>query len=153
MKSLLLALSILCLPVSARIGETKEGCIGRYGPITKEGKNDDPYTVHEKAGMRILVSYWKDRAVLLYIVKIEEDDIGKSLAISENEIDIILRNNNAGKNWEKKPYEFLVQKWACEPMVAQYHEEKRALIIASNAYSNELDRRKIEDEKKNLQGF
>lgn len=152
MKTLYLMI-LFTLPVFGRIGETKETCVERYGPIVKEGKKDDPYTVHEKAGFKILITYWQGKAVLLYIRKSQEDDLGKPLEMSEVEMKLIMRNNNGGKDWVKKPYKFMCQPWECETKVGEYLEDQRALLITTKEYSAEMDRRKAEAEKKNLQGF
>jgi hypothetical protein len=154
MKTLMLVI-LLTGSCFARIGETKETCIARYGPALKDAidEDKDAYTVHQKAGFKIVINYWKGKAASIGFIKAEKDELDRSVEISEEEIQLILRNNNQGKDWKKVPLVWLDKKWEIDSSNAIYHFESRMLYLITKEYELEREKRKAEAEKKNLQGF
>lgn len=92
MKALLAAAALLatCIPSQARIGETMEQCIARYGPVVEHMGKDasfkpDPFT--------IIAEFENGKCVTLYISSKEE--------ITETQINVFLKANGGENTWIK----------------------------------------------------
>lgn len=146
----LLFLALFLTPAMARLGETKEQCIARYGPaIVDKIENGENYTIHDKAGFRLLVTYFEKKAALLLLSKIDKEHP----EISAVEIQKILRSNNAGGDWKKDPTVLINSLWNADGKIAQYEVADHNLTLMTTAYQLKLAADKKAKEEENLDGF
>lgn len=83
------------LPASARIGETKEQCVARYGKA--ETLKDDSL-MFTRAELSIIVEFYEGKADLVMFSKLSENTIDKE--ISNDEIQLILKANGGDAVWK-----------------------------------------------------
>lgn len=88
MKALILLFALVS-PCVARIGETKEQCIKRYGPV-KLSFGDS--VVFQKSGLKITVQFRDERAGWIQFKKMDE-------GFDEEEIKTLLNANGPGVKW------------------------------------------------------
>jgi len=133
------ALLILTISTSAfgRIGETPEECADRYGEPLKI--TDD----HE------------GKADLIVFQKLEKNALGKSVAMSDNEIETLLKINSDGKEWKISPVISMDREWATTDgsMHALYKTFDNTLMLATDAFIKRADEEKKASENEQLEGF
>lgn len=97
MKILLtLVIAMLVIPVSARIGETPEQLVVRYG-TSKPGK-DASELCFEKNGLAIFATLWKGVCHSIRFLPVKPaDDYGRQL--TRDEIQLLLTVNSGGVEW------------------------------------------------------
>ena len=99
MKNILLLLTLLILPATARLGETPTQCQKRYGkPLSVNKKTH--VAVYQKAGFRIAILFWKGKSHQLFIAAIKKDALGNPVAFSKTQLKALL-TANLGENYEK----------------------------------------------------
>lgn len=96
-----LLLSLLLLPAHARLGETEDQCVQRYGPVVKrkttgEPGLDLPVLLFMKNGYSFAAVMLNDKVCFLLIEKTDQT------AFSDNEIDLFLTANDAEQKWIKQ---------------------------------------------------
>ena len=96
-----LLLSLLLLPAQARLGETEDQCVQRYGPVLKRATTGDPgldlpMLVFAKNGYTFGAIMLNDKVGFLSIGKMDKS------ALSDNEIALFLTANNADQKWTKQ---------------------------------------------------
>ncbi len=97
MKILLtLVIALLIVPVSARIGETPEQLVVRYGK-SKPGK-DASELCFEKNGLAIVATVWNGVCHSIRFLPVKPaDDAGRQL--TRDEIQLLLTVNSGGVEW------------------------------------------------------
>jgi len=148
-----LSLIVLALTLAgsahARLGETKEQIQVRYGKPVKETSSDAQY---EKQAWRIAVRYLDGKAVSETFTKAEAAEI------SHNEVEIILLKN-ANNDWVLLKNEKGRQRWQRPTgSLAEYTGKTLRLWTKrqddlETINTNERERKKVETEKKDLEGF
>lgn len=136
--AILLFLACLCMrPLSAhaRIGETEQQCVERYGrPIKRvEGRG---ILIFSKSGFRIAVHTHGDKVDLIIYTKTDREEI------SGAEIAILLNYNGSG--WRNRPNDnHASYHWVAEngSARASYQTREHQLSIATVSY---LDRSRSE---------
>ena len=89
---------VLCLPeAQARIGESRERCIERYGkPVQTLEKG----LLFAKNGMRIYITFSHGLADCIFLQKLDAVSHKKALPIPEVEIKQFLSENSRGYSWK-----------------------------------------------------
>ena len=148
-----LLLSLLLLPAHARLGETEDQCVQRYGPVVNRTTSgisglDLPMLVFAKNGYKVVTIMLNDKVCCLTILKADQT------ALSDNEIDLFLTANNANQKWTKQDGVSTNIVWFRDDGTqAQYDPSQHALIIVSKEYLDvKAAAQKAEDAKK-TQGF
>ena len=119
MKALLSLVVFLAvsIPAFARIGETYEQCVARYGTPIEPLKGED--AKFQKAGLVIKITFLKGIAGSIWI----ENAAGEKYPLATEVIDVLLKANTTDGEWmelptksEKKPMkmEALERKWKSE---------------------------------------
>jgi hypothetical protein len=94
------ALALLCaVPAEARLGETYEQCVQRYGRLVKkQGREDNPQFMFEKAGITIGINFLNGKAAQLSYSK-------SSGTFLDIEVRQLLEINSGGSSWQYDPAE------------------------------------------------
>jgi len=136
MKPLLAALlCIMPLIASARIGETLDQCIARYGkPITLEPS--EPHQIFHKDGLTIGCHFRSDGLCWKMVIMEDKDAIPKGSLVENNAAARIMNEN--GVDWKVLNTDKSVTRYSNRTLTAYFDEEpgRRLLIIAIKADLN-----------------
>lgn len=144
--SFVLALSVLSVllalptPTSARIGETRDACARRYGPLLEESSPQKSF--YAKGEYLIIITWINGRAGTVGITRID------SKPITTSEMDLILSANSDGKPWtlaQTSP-----MRWTGKDgRVAGYNNSTKLISLMSADYIESLKNKSTES----LSGF
>lgn len=158
----LLAISLLFLSSSvfARIGETPAECVARYGePVTGKKTTDWLAAATEisflKAGILVTAYFHEGRCEQIAFSNHEDGGDGDPKALTENEIDVLLRSNGGGKLWNERPTLVMDRVWDREDgyALAQYSMTQNLLVIRTSEAHDRAEKEKKAEEQKKLDGF
>jgi len=142
------------LPSYARINETRQECIARYGqPVAAD--NETHLLVFMKGSFLIGINFFEDKADKILFRKVTQDILEKGEEISDDEIQILLKANGAGKEWRKIKTISIDRQWITNDgsIYAKYYTMSNNLILITTASSKrEAEAEKSKDEKR-LEGF
>ena len=140
-------------PAKARIGETLEQCIARYGNPVRPIEERMPVTF-QKSGLLIGVVFIDGKAAQIMFFKPDQTD-GKLSHLSADEIKALLDANGAGRAWSVSPSRPLDKAWttADGELFAVYLTARSTLTIRTKAFDEASKAKAREDEKKALEGF
>lgn len=154
MKSLLILLSLVSL-ASARIGETPAECTARYGEALDIDKEAGTIS-YSKAGFFIHATFHEGKVSQIFLMKIGEDQLGRSPEITDNEIEALLAANAGGGEWIKTQADNLMNKrWLNNDAarIAEFAAMENALVIMTLAEAERLAQAREAKEKAALEGF
>lgn len=149
----LITILFAVLPVRARLGETEDQCIARYGtPI--QVANPCEQGVHyqglifKKNNYNIVIYILSGRCGLLLIQKMDKSQL------SDDEIQTLLDDNSEGHDWQKMNEDSTFRHWIRDDGAqAKYALLDHDLTLMSKAFLiAEKAREKAEDDNK-LKGF
>ena len=147
--AVLLLLTLITPLASARVGETPEQLVERYGAIVKEKKDSESeYLTFLKGGVSIncVIRDGKTVAVLYDFFR----------PPSEDEIKTLLDANSGGKKWKKDTSSVFLASWVREDSVLSAiitRNSPNLLTIALDTMVREEGRKAMYSEKKKLDGF
>jgi hypothetical protein len=101
-KHVLIVASVLCLsvlPSSARLHETLQQCIERYGKplkVSEDGKSVD----FLKSDIALAIDFVDGKADNIFFIKITKE--GVTAPLTDEEVSILLQANGGGKEWQKR---------------------------------------------------
>jgi hypothetical protein len=130
---------VLCDPAGARIGDTLDQVLRRYGPCLKTvtGENGLVYKLFGKNGLKILVHF--------YAGKVDEISYGKDTDIFDDELNALMQDNAPGR-WIGSGWP--TYSWHnASGISARYSFEHRLLVIMTDAA---LERER--EERTNVKG-
>jgi hypothetical protein len=135
-------LALTIAPVEARIGETLEQCVSRYGePVSKA----NGLILFQKSGIVIAVaSFFEGRVDSIGFKKISGDPL------SATELKELLDANSGGQTWKKGALGADVLLSQDGELTAKYTDSERTLVIAT---VRKLARDAAKSESKQLNGF
>jgi hypothetical protein len=142
----------------ARIGETEEQCLVRYGAAESREiieKNDVFINYATKNKIRIVATFRDNQCIsIVYNGELSSDDT----------IDLLRKNCSKGvfQVSQKKSFDPTLKKWSV--ILGNFHDMLNAriifgsgdvefLLISTNAYWNEVAEEKKDKQKKRLEGF
>ena len=131
----------------ARIGETPEECKKRYGAPLNITETDHFYS---KEGIIIVCRFFQDKCDWVQFQKSEKDILGKSIKMSDTEIELLLKANGSGLRWDKEP-SIGKKVWTTEDgkMHAVYMIWDNILIFATNDWLNrDMEKSQAQDKEK-----
>jgi hypothetical protein len=154
--SIIAALSAIFITTShlyARIGETPQECAARYGQPIKTLQED--MLLYEKAGLGVIVTFYKGKADAIAYRKIAENALGKGEKISDNEIEFLLKSNSGDTPWKKRSVISRNREWESENsnLLATYITFENLLVVATQDYLAREKAKKNAKEGKTLDGF
>ena len=82
----------------AMIGESREQCVARYGPVRAEPKPGEP-TLFVKAGFALMIVFERGRAVSLSYQRLTTDAPNHSKPITDDAIQLLLETNAPKAKW------------------------------------------------------
>lgn len=157
MKKFLTILTILlsfCLSAFARIGETPEECIKRYGePESKLGEPGEDsifYMTFDTGDFKINVSFLNGKAGLICYGKSR----GGELSLSD--IEHFLKVNNLNGQWKETTGKFSVKRnWESEGLHAWYYwyQLNQNLFISTSEYTDYIWEAQKKHEKAAREGL
>jgi hypothetical protein len=114
----------LCAPSEARIGETLDQVLKRYGRRlrTVTANNGIVYELFSKNGFKLLVHFYEN--------KVDEISYGKDTDIFDDELKALMQANARGE-WVGSGWP--VNTWHNGELSAHYSFEHRVLVIATDA--------------------
>ncbi len=156
MIALFLLFLMLSSPAIARVGETRVQCEARYGPVVKSSEKD--MTMHEKAGFTVMCYYHEEKCVSIAFLKVEKDEKGIPLPLSELEMKTLLEVSSGGKTWtpaDKLPSKGLeIQCWTAEGLEAGYLGDPVCILtIVLKEHNDRLKDEQAAKEKDKFKGF
>lgn len=146
-----LAIALATLTAHARIGETPQECANRYGPPVKQLEGDQ--VVYKKSGLGVVVTFFNGKAAAIAYRKISEDALGQPQAMSDNEIELLLKSNSGDSPWTKLEAPSMDRQWENGQLYATYITFKNILIVATKDHLERVAAQKARNESKNLDGF
>jgi len=151
---LLIPIFALCMSPSAwaRIGDTLQECQKRYGESKKVA---GPNHYFKKGGFSIVVTLFENKVDFIGYWKAEENVLGISVAMSENEIEQLLKVNSGERVWKKREVISVNQEWQTEDgdLAASYRTLENNLVIATKGNLERAAAAKKSKENKALEGF
>lgn len=144
---------VVSLPARARLGETENQCIVRYGTPTQildPDKAPFPYRTlcFTKGDCNVCAVFLNGYCGFIFIQKNDKSDL------SDNEIQALLQANADGQTWQKSTQSSTDQVWFRNDQAeARYDAVDRYLTFASKDYLTAEDARKKAAEDEKLKGF
>jgi len=146
--------ALTVLPCQARLGETLDQCIARYGqPISAKDMPDalgvgEKEAIFQKSGYTIVVSFLKGSAGAEEFVKQGGSDL------SDTERDIILQADSARGKWIKSEKSGIEEIWVREDgAVALHNATKHYLVLETKECVTALKAKIATDAKNKLKDF
>ena len=131
----------------ARIGETDQQCVARYGEPTKTLPNNS--FLYQKSDLNIFIIFFNGKADAIAYRK-----IAKGQQLSENEIEVLLKSNSGGVPWQERAAISMNRNWETEngELLANYDPVEHLLMIATKDYFARKEKRDAKEDH-NLEGF
>ena len=131
MKALLLlpALLLPALPCLARLGETRDQCIARYG---KPYGGDENQLIFEKEGIQIVVDFYKGRADYLAFANVYAPGT-RAKPLTAEEVSQLLEKNRGNETWFAKPASDGRKIWTAPTRFAELNDIGE-LVISNQEY-------------------
>jgi len=132
---LLLEVANIC---QARIGDTLEEAIERYGkPVHKASA--DEFAMFKEAPYCITAHFHDGKTDAITYVKAESESSTKG-AFSDDEIEMLLKINGSGQTWERSKGNAGLQEWKTEDRKFQaVYSESKFLVITTTGYTKRLE--------------
>jgi hypothetical protein len=148
-----IALAAICAavymarPVLARLGETEEECIKRYGEPQKEDENGSYFLA---AGMMVVVKFHDGKCTRIVYMKRESFE-----ALSDVEIETLLKANGGEREWKERKVLSVDRHWETidGSLFAQYDTFTPSLYILTKEERKRYIEEKDAKERKALEGL
>jgi hypothetical protein len=122
----------------ARIGDTLEEAIQRYGKVVSKASGDE-FAMFKEAPYYITAHFHDDKTDAITYVKAGSESSTKG-SFSHEEIEMLLRINGNGQTWERSKGKAGLQEWKTEDEKLQaVYSESKFLVIATVGYLKRLD--------------
>jgi len=140
--SALFTLLLLLLGVAntcqARIGDTLEEAIERYGKVVNKATADE-FAMFKEASYYITAHFHDNKTDAITYVKAGSESSTKGV-FSDDEIEMLLRINGNGQTWEPSKGEAAVREWKTEDKKLQaVYSESKFLVITTAGYLKRLE--------------
>jgi hypothetical protein len=156
MKRAVLALAFAAaaaFPAQARLGENEADTTARYGPLLaayNAGEQGFPYRTLSffHAGYVIVAQFIGSGCDMVCFKKPNGE------ALTEDEIDLLLKSEAGGKNWSRSQLVSIDLLWdRPDGAMARYDVAKHALAFCSPRYLKADDARRKADQKRQLENL
>jgi hypothetical protein len=150
------ALAVLMLATTsyARIGETFEECVDRYGePVNIVQETKQAY--FEVGGLLIGAGFFEGKCDFLYFSKSKLNGLGIGEKFSNTELTVLMEASSDGQPWDKMNSSFGALMWQSDELdcFARYDSLEHYLIIATKDYMKREAEAKEEEDRNKLKGF
>jgi hypothetical protein len=144
--------ALLTMPAWARLGETEDQCVSRYGAAIKtiQAGEKGPYKslIFLKNEYYLAVEFIDGKAGLIYFTKAGRPDL------SDNEIQVLLDANSGGQKWTKSDQVSINPLWTRDDgAIAQYKTLEKTLALYSKEMLAAMEQAKRDAEKRNLEAL
>ena len=134
--------SLLFLEVAnicqARIGDTLEEAIQRYGKVVSKASVEE-FAMFKEASYYITAHFHDDKTDAITYVKAGSESSTKG-SFSDDEIEMLLRINGNGQTWERSKANARQYKWRTEDGKLQaVYSESKFLVITTAGYLKRLE--------------
>src|SRR5215469_1027697 len=140
LRGLLTILLFLCGVANicqARIGDTLEEAIKRYGKVVKKEPAHE-FAMFKETPYYITAHFHDDKTDAIVYVKTESGTSTQG-AFSDREIETLLRTNGNGQTWERSKAKAGLYKWETEDKrLHAVYSESKFLVIATADYLKRL---------------
>jgi len=148
------ALLVLLLPMlgvanicQARIGDTLQEAIERYGKVVKKASADE-FAMFKEASYYITAHFHDDKTDAITYVKTGSEPSTKG-AFSDEEIELLLKINGNGQTWERTKAKAGLCEWKTEDKrLRAVYSESKFLVITTAGYLKRLE--EAAEEKKTV---
>lgn len=150
----LLVLALLPLSAGARIGETSDQCIARYGAVVYADSATGMLLFH-RAGFAIGVLMHDGKCEAIRFEKLEKDAINTAAEITDAEIQTLLASNAGGRTWTQTADKGLTHAWTRHDgeAMAVYDVIDHTFLITTIAATQRAAAKAKAKEERNLEGF
>lgn len=155
MKSLIVTLGcLLAVAAQARIGETPQQCVERYGQALQTDVQDQS-CIFAKNGLHIMTNFYQGVCESIHFLKQKEEGEFQRKNFTEVEVQALLEANGKGRSWKPEKGGIGVQGYVCDDgqTVAVWDKLNRYFRIVTIAQTQRDKAAKAAKEKKNLEGF
>ena len=122
----------------ARIGDTLEEAIQRYGKVMSKASAEE-FAMFKEASYYITAHFHDDRTDAITYVKAGSESSTKG-SFSDDEIEMLLRINGNGQTWERSKPNPRLYKWRTEDGKLQaVYPESKFLVITTAGYLKRLE--------------
>jgi len=122
----------------ARIGDTLQQAIGRYGKVVNKAPGNE-FVMFKEGSYYITAHLHDDKTDAVTYVKTGSQSSAKSV-FSEEEIEMLLRINGNGQTWERSSTKAGVYEWKTEDRKLQaVWSKSKFLVITTAGYLRRLD--------------
>ena len=122
----------------ARIGDTLEEAIQRYGKVVRKASAEE-FAMFKEASYYITAHFHDDRTDAITYVKAGSESSTKG-SFSDDEIEMLLRINGNGQTWERSKAKAHLYKWRTEDGKLQaIYSESKFLVITTTGYLKRLE--------------
>jgi hypothetical protein len=141
------------LPAYARLGETEDQCVARYGSVLKRDISYTtgqalPVLIFSKNGYTFFAILLGDKVAFLIIDKVDKS------VLSNSEIAAFLTANSDNRKWIKQDINSTKTVWYRDDGAqAQYDPVGNSLCLITKGYMDAATAAKKAAEEKNLNGF
>jgi hypothetical protein len=139
-RCLTIVLCLLGVPnlSQARIGDTLQQAIGRYGKVVNKAPGNE-FVMFKEGSYYITAHLHDDKTDAVTYVKTGSQSSAKSV-FSEEEIEMLLRINGNGQTWERSSTKAGVYEWKTEDRKLQaVWSKSKFLVITTAGYLRRLD--------------
>ena len=132
---LLLGVADIC---RARIGDTLEEAIERYGKPVRKASADE-FAMFKEASYYLTAHFHDGKTDAITYVKAGSESSTKG-AFSDDEIETLLKINGSGQTWERSKAKAGLQEWKTEDRKFQaVYSESKFLVITTAGYVKRLE--------------
>ena len=122
----------------ARIGDTLEEAIQRYGKVVSKASTEE-FAMFKEASYYITAHFHDDKTDAITYVKAGSESSTKG-SFSDDEIEMLLRINGNGQTWERSKANARQYKWRTEDGKLQaVYSESKFLVITTAGYLKRLE--------------
>ncbi len=149
----LFVILVVALPARARLGETEDQCIARYGTPTEildADKAQVPYRTLNfiKGNYNVGAAFIDGHCECLCIQRTDNSDL------SDNEIQILLDANSDGHTWKKSTETSVYHQWLRDDgTLAHYDTDRHMLALMSKVFIANMAAKQKAAEAQKLNGF
>lgn len=155
MKTLIVTLGcLLAVAAQARIGETPQQCVERYGKPLEVNKGDQSLSF-SKNGLVIITEFHDGICEGIYYTKIKEAEEYRQKDFTLTEVEVLLGANGGDKKWNAQKDEVFSQAFFSDDvsLIAVWDKRRRYLNIVTLAHQKRRTEAKADKERQNLEGF
>ena len=142
-------------PGSAKPLSSDAAALAVQAALRQPDKPTEQYVDFLKAPFHITVHFYQGKADTVTYRMIEENDLGESADISDNEIEQLRKLNGADRQWKRRVVISMDRYWETQDgrLIAYYGTWKHYLAVGTKEFYERADADTKQKEDKALEGF